>query len=296
MSVAFSGTAVLAANLTLAGNPANFQNVVLPIAAPILGCAVLTNSGGIPATNISLGTLNPPFAYLTANVNCIHALCGATLAANSLCDIPVAFNPTVAGNYSQNIPINYNSGAQAFNLTGTISGSSAAITTTTTNWMRSGLLANIMDAHVATLGGANGAQPVQAFINHDFTLGVQTVYLRAASGKSIGRVFAGTASSITNCDGSTPGLAGWFLYFRDAVGKPIGNFSVNQQDTKYAISSYAAAAGVRVPAGAATAFIGYFDNAQGGDASSYFDNEGFRSPNSGSTNGCTFNMDVVASY
>ena len=156
------------------------------------------------------------------------------------------------------------------------------------NWSGSGYLAFMMDAHTASLGG-NGGQPVQIFPTQDFSVGKQTMYLMAATGTTIFRYNHGNPEGQMAC-GGVAGYSQWFVYFKDANGALIGNFSQLNQDRTYSMTAYSA--GVPVPPGAKTAWLGFFDNAQTGDGSSYDDNEGGGRSGGGSTNGCSFSMQV----
>lgn len=165
---------------------------------------------------------------------------------------------------------------------------------------QTGVFAAVMDAHTAAMRG-NGWAPRQVFVGHNFSIGDQTLFLTSASGNTLNRL-AWTTPSVNACNPLQQGMEpvfsgiwynhGWFLYFKNAMGVVIGNFTY-QQDTTYALKSYIT--GVKIPAGAVSAWLGNFDNVQGGDPSSYDDNEGNRSAASYgyasySTNGCTFNF------
>lgn len=82
-------------------------------------------SGGVPATGISITGMSAPFAYLGGTFPGTGGTCTTTLAAGS-CTIVIRFAPTLIGNYTRNININYNDGAFPQSIARTITGSTQA--------------------------------------------------------------------------------------------------------------------------------------------------------------------------
>ena len=144
-----------------------------------------------------------------------------------------------------------------------------------------GVLADKMDLTSSLQTGQDGRAPLQLFVGKSLADN-QKVYLDSSSGLAIFRVYQGRTEGSMACGVlSNDGLHGFYLEFKDASGAAIivanQNFSISKYPT-----------GVSVPIGAVSAWLGYRDS-----HSDYFDNEGFRTPNSGSTNGCTFALRVT---
>lgn len=136
-----------------------------------------------------------------------------------------------------------------------------------------GLLAATMDAESALARG-DGKPPVQILAGTQLVPG-DVLYLDAASGVSLGRVYHGNPTL------SSPCPASWKVHFRRADGSLIQSLM--------APSDLALDMAIPVPVGATSAWIGYRET----NVRNYFDNEGMggtRTPRTGSSNGCTFDF------
>lgn len=79
-----------------------------------------TNSGGVPATGITVGAVSAPFTITS------DSCAGASVAAGASCSVTIEFSPTTSpGPFSGTFTVNYNNGSAAESVTASFSGTSS---------------------------------------------------------------------------------------------------------------------------------------------------------------------------
>jgi hypothetical protein len=136
-----------------------------------------------------------------------------------------------------------------------------------------------MDLTSSNLQGNNGMPPRQVFVTTKLAA-TQKIYLDSVKGETFFRIYQGAAKGHHACSAQPDTQHGWYLQFKNDAGAVI----VDASQT-FSVNSYKA--GITVPAGATSAWLGYRDV-----FTAYDDNEPYRKPNSGSTGGCTFVLHV----
>jgi hypothetical protein len=113
------GTAVAAATLTIAPNPASYDYGTVATGNPVDATFTITNTGSFAASGITPGGLVAPFSYNGGS-------CVATLAAGANCTLIVRYQPSSTGLQTGAISVAYNDGAIGQTLTQNVQGTGAA--------------------------------------------------------------------------------------------------------------------------------------------------------------------------
>ena len=86
----------------------------------------ITNSGGVPATSLTMGGLAAPFTFKGGTYPGTGGNCAATLAGASTCTVVVTFAPTATGSHSDSLDVSYDNGVSAQSVNRPLAGSSTA--------------------------------------------------------------------------------------------------------------------------------------------------------------------------
>ena len=120
-SLALSGTGVAAALLTY--SPTSYDFGAVNVFASAQNTFTITNSGGYPATSVSVGSFTAPYSQFSTT-------CGATIAVAGTCTVVVTYSPTTGSSAdNSSVSIGYNDGKQSQTATASITGHAQFINT-----------------------------------------------------------------------------------------------------------------------------------------------------------------------
>ena len=119
------GTGAAPASLTISDG-ATFDYGTLAAGGTADKSFTISNSGGVPATDMTGGGLAAPYAFKGGTYPGTGGTCAATLNASATCSVVVTYNPTAIGSHSDTIELTYTNGVSTTLTTRAVQGAAVA--------------------------------------------------------------------------------------------------------------------------------------------------------------------------